>query len=126
MVTISDNRNCVYTNYRISKISQTSPFCSFCSQNDTQSQCLELVSHLFYNCTIVLNFWQEVGAWLASIDTPVNVSLSQSNILFGILSESSNSLGYFIILCGKYFIWKTKLQSGLPMLNTFKIFLKIN
>ena len=126
MVTISDNRNCVYTNYRISKISQTSPFCSFCSQNDTQSQCLELVSHLFYNCTIVLNFWQEVGAWLASIDPPDNVSLSQNNILFGILSESSNSLGNFIILCGKYFIWKTKLQSGLPMLNTFKIFLKIN
>ena len=120
------NRNSLFTNYKISKFSpHVSPYCSFCSRDDSQMKYLELVSHLFYDCLVVNRFWQELRAWFSSVNPPVNIPLSRNCVLFGILTENCNSLGNFVILCGKYYIWKTKLQSGNILFNSFKMFLKI-
>ena len=40
----------------------------------------------------------------------INLPLDRKILLFGILEENSNSVLNYLILCVKYYIWKTKLQ----------------
>ena len=119
------NRNCLFTNYKVNKFSaQVSPHCSFCSINNEGEQYFETISHLFYDCNIVLNFWQKLRDWLETLQSPIVFPHSKKAVLFGINDQPYDSVLNFIILCSKYYIWKTRLQSNPPYLNLFKIFLK--
>ena len=119
------NRNSLYTNYKVNKFARhVQPYCTFCSQEGSQARHIELISHLFFSCNYVQCFWQDVRAWFLAINPPVDIPLNLKDILFGFINENSNTVRNFVILCGKYYIWVTKLKSGLVNLLSFKLFLK--
>ena len=70
---------------------------------------LEKVSHLFYDCNVSLNLWIEIKNWLMgqNFDFPLNREV----ILFGFHDQPADSVTNFNILCGKYFIWKSRFKS---------------
>ena len=116
------NRNTLYTNYKINKFApQISPHCGFCSDVNTGFEHLELVSHLFYDCTVVLKLWED---WFLHLTPSINIPIEKNNILCGVREESFDSIANFVILCGKYYVWKTKQTSGILSMVSFKNFLK--
>ena len=93
--------------------------CSFCNEEK------ENIQHLFYNCTFVTQFWNN----LKSIMSDHNLYKEQCNF-----SESLLILGYdpniilskvslYIILVARYFIYKCKLEGLLPQISNFKIYI---
>ena len=121
------NRNCLFTNYRVNKFKHfVSPYCTFCSSINRDegdpAPPLELVSHLFFECDNVLNLWIQIIGWLKSLN--IDVPLNRKSLLFGIQDQPSNSVPNYIILCNKYFIWKTKFQAQELQFISFKRFLK--
>ena len=118
------NRNILFTNNRVNKFKHyVSPYCSFCTYTD-EDRNIELVSHLFYDCIHIFNFWTQVKAWLATIPNEINIPLDKKAILFGIPNQTSNPVPNFIIICGKYYIWKVKKQGNSLCINGFKAYLK--
>ena len=117
------NRNCIFTNYKVNKFKpHISPNCTFCSHQEGVTH-LELVSHLFWDCDFVLTLWQGVKGWLATFN--INIPLDRNKMLFGIHEFSSDSIENYIILCTKYFIWKSKFQTKDLSLDSFQSFLKL-
>ena len=57
---------------------------------------IELVSHLFYDCNVVLNFWIQVKAWLSNIPNEVDIPIDRKAVLFGISNEPKNLVPNFI------------------------------
>ena len=103
------NRNSLFTNYKVNKFKPyISSACTFCEINEVNDPPLELVSHLFFNCQQVSNIWIEVKNWLRIMD--INLPLDRKILLFGYQEQNSNSPLNYVILCVKYYIWKTKLQ----------------
>ena len=103
------NRNSLFTNYKVNKFKpHISPLCTFCSHLENFPKS-ELVSHLFYDCDLVLNLWQEIKAWLATLD--INIPLERAKILFGDHTGASSSVTNFTMLCCKSFIWKAKFTT---------------
>ena len=116
------NRNSLYTNYRVNKFkNHISPFCTFCLGTNDMNPSLELISHLFYDCDISLNLWNDIKNWLR--DQDIDIPLNRKTILFGIHEQSINSVPNYIILCVKYFIWKSKFKSQELFLRPFQQFL---
>jgi hypothetical protein len=82
----------------------------------------ELVSHLFFDCDFVLKLWIEVKNWLRTIN--IDIPLDRKVLLFGCHDQLSNSVPNYILLCVKYFIWKSKFQSQELYLSAFQKYLK--
>ena len=117
------NRNSLFTNYRVNKFKPyISSLCSFCSQTEGGPQNPELISHLFFECDVILNIWQQVKDWLASFN--ICMELNRNKLLFGVHSEPGNSILNFTILTVKYYIWRTKFQNVTPNLSDYKNYLK--
>ena len=103
-------RNNLFTNYRVNKLkNDVPPYCNFCYGPQNLDPPLEKVSHLFYDCNVSLNLWIEIKNWLMgqNFDFPLNREV----ILFGFHDQPADSVTNFNILCGKYFIWKSKFKS---------------
>ena len=95
----------LYTNemlFRFKKVD--SPSCDLCGIE------LETVEHLFFSCTKVSAFWEELYDLLISLNisaTPFDVK----DIIFGIICPKNTSiLVNYIILEVKYFIYRCKLN----------------
>ena len=82
---------------------------------------LELISHLFYDCDISLNLWIGIKDWLR--DRDIDIPFNRKSILFGIHEQKIDSISNYIIMCAKYFIWKSKFKSQTLLLRTFQHFL---
>ena len=107
-------RNFQFTNYRVHKFKpHVSPLCSYCNEAE------ERISHLYYRCQVVLNFWKAVKLYLS--DLGYSISLSEHSILFGDKKETPHSMLNIIILWVKHYIWTTKFKNTHPSLNNFKI-----
>ena len=78
---------------------------------------LETISHIFTECTVTNQFWQQLFHWFRTIfDIPLNPE--KHEILFGIDNDT-----YFVritILLGKFHIFKRKLDRKRPNLDVFK------
>ena len=121
------NRNSLYTNYKVNKFKpHISPICTYCIANNNQDNNTELISHLFYNCVYVMELWQQIKDWLSTLN--LVLPLEKNKILFGVFEESSNSSINYIILCTKYFIWRSKFTNINLSLSIFQkyLFLKLN
>ena len=115
------NRNSLFTNYKVNKFRpDISPLCVFCSHLENFPR-FELVSHLFYDCDFILNLWQNMKVWLATLN--INLPLDRAKLLFGLIDESSNSVLNFIILCSKSFIWKSKFSTKEVTLSLYQRYL---
>ena len=96
-------RNCQFSNYRVNKFKPNiSPLCSYCKNFD------EKLSHLYYQCLKVKEFWDKVGDLFSCFS--VTIPLNMSTILFGYTKESSNSMINIIILVAKRYIWTNKFN----------------
>ena len=94
----------------------TSNLCDFCNSYT------ETVNHLFWECQSAQQFWSELKTFLNNINIIVTFDLQ--NITFGIEGKGlRNSLINFIIICGKYFIFRNKYIKTNPCLNSFKLYL---
>lgn len=82
-----------------------SALCDFCAME------IETLQHLFWECLYVQQFWTEYSNFLKYHN--VEIIFNQKNITFGITAnntEPKTQAKNFMILLGKYFIFKTKCQ----------------
>ena len=81
-----------------------SPLCDFCEKE------LETIEHLFFHCTKVCTFWDDLKVVLNSLN--ITVRLDIKAVLFGILDTGNMStLVNYILLESKYFIYRCKLNN---------------
>ena len=117
------NRNSLFTNYRVNKFkNDIPPHCTFCSGPENLNPPLEKIAHLFYDCNISQNLWIEIENWLRGQN--IDIPRDRKIILFGFHDQPINSLTNYIILCVKYFIWKSKFKSQELHLRAFQYFLR--
>ena len=110
-------RNCLFTNVRVNKFTSTvSPSCSYCKDAP------ELISHLYYHCPIVLNFWQDLKNFFSKFG--VSIPLSDTAILFGYHEEHPWTVVNMIILWAKHYIWVNKFKNTHLSILAFKAILK--
>ena len=109
-------RNSLFTNYRVHQIKRhISPLCTACSA-------IENVSHVFWDCDLVWQFWQEVQVWLQQFN--VSSTITKNMVLFGFHKESSSSKINVTLLLGKTYIWKNKFRDTALSINAFKKLIK--
>ena len=81
-----------------------SPLCDFCEKE------LETIEHLFFHCTKVCTFWDDLKVVLNSLN--ITVRLDIKAVLFGILDTGNMStLVNYILPESKYFIYHCKLNN---------------
>ena len=116
------NRNSLFTNVKVNKFkNHISPKCTFC-QHVEGADHIELISHLFFDCDFSLKLWMDVKNWLGTLN--IDIPLDRKVLLFGFHDQPSHSVPNFILLCVKYFIWKSNFQSQELFFVAFKKFLK--
>ena len=76
---------------------------------------------MFVHCNPVKNLWQEVAAWLSSLD--VSLSLNKKILIFGQPTQPSDSVSNYVILHVKYFIWISKQKEQIINVTAFKKYL---
>ena len=96
----------LYTNKMLLKFKKVdSPLCDFCEKE------LETIEHLFFHCTKVSMFWNDLKSVLDSFNITIRFDIM--NVLFGILDTDNISiLVNYIILESKDFIYRCKLNKG--------------
>ena len=97
----------------------TSPLCSFCNTTE------ETLSHLFYECPIVYNFWRDASQHVLC-DA---IDLDKTTIFFGLTDNLQSPLNFFI-LHTKHYIYSCRTMESLPNINhfirKFSFHLKVN
>ena len=82
-----------------------SALCGFCEKE------LETIELLFFHCTKVCMFWDELKFVLNSLNIFLRFDIK--DVLFGILDTDNLSILVSYILCeSKYFIYHCKLNKG--------------
>ena len=110
------------TNKRLMKYNiKPSNFCEFCNM-DT-----ERLKHLFWECTHTQHFWTRISNYFKDIN--LNLNLNYQTIALGIAQTTSiidKKAIESIILFAKYYIYKKKCLSELPVNTEFIIELQHN
>ena len=91
---------------------KSSPTCNFC-RHESQD-----LMHLFFHCSAVKTFWNEVNKWLFELDALVS-SLSILDICFGVHSRNE-FVNTIIIVYGKHFIYRYKYIDKILVFNHFQ------
>ena len=88
---------------------------------------IETFNHLFWECIHVQHFWTNLSVFLQEYTVLIQFNLR--NVMLGI-TEGTNiteiQTKNFLILLGKYFIFKTKYQKQHPTLIRFKSHIATN
>ena len=96
-----------------------SALCDFCNVE------IETIDHLFWQCIHVQTFWTEFSHFLTDLNIDIDFNLL--NIAFGFtitIGKPEIMLKNFLIILGKYFIFRGKCLKIIPTLNQFKSFLR--
>ena len=90
--------------------------CTFCNV------CPESLSHLFYDCPLVQNFWHIIIEWLKGECTHIrSLELSKTDVICGIQEKQRTDDALdFILVHAKYFIYKNKYNNQVPNFQHFK------
>ena len=81
----------------------------------------ETIIHVLFNYNEVKEFWLAMKNWLR-IQANVILCLTIKNVIFS--KQENNELLNYILLLGKYFIYKTKFLANSIRLENFIIYLK--
>ena len=97
-----------------------SALCNFC-QNEDQS-----IQHMLYSCDIVKQFWENFQELIINkCQHCHNFMLNQELTLFGVKDNFSTDCALdMMILLGKFYIYKCKLQDSIPRIQGYIAFLK--
>ena len=102
--------------YKMKKVN--SPRCIFCELYE------ESIEHLFFECTVVKNFWLNLVSEYNS-RSDIEWKLTCKDVIFGYNVENRHQEEIIVInitiLYAKYFIYLCKLQSRPPLLRNFYI-----
>ena len=71
---------------------------------------------------MVLKLWREIRAWF--VDFNIQIPADRKPLIFGMIEKPSDSIENVAILTTKYYIWKTRCQTGELNLTAYKKFLK--
>lgn len=96
-----------------------SALCDFCNME------IETLSHLFWECLFVQQFWTEMSVFLKDHD--IDINFNQNITTFGITISNSDpkiQVKNFMILLGKYFIFRSKCLKNMLSFVHFKSYLK--
>ena len=94
----------------ICKIKETE-MCYFCNSE------IETFEHLFFECTVVRQFWYKIKHWL-NPHIEIDIWLNTENIILGIITNNKNSiLINHIFLLAKRCIFSTKYKEGILSLS---------
>ena len=99
------------------KIGETA-LCEFCTME------IETINHLFGECNYVQHFWANLATFLLRYNITMHFSLKY--VTFGITERAhciETQVKNFIILLGKYFIFKNKCLKTQPTISHFKVYL---
>ena len=104
------------TNKFLTKIGiKQDSLCSFCKLHP------ETLSHIFWNCDTVKNFWNNLTDWLTNnFSHIVTLNFTLEDILFGIhdFKRADDILNLLLILA-KQFIYRMKCNNSRPVLQHF-------
>ena len=102
--------NILYTNEKLHKIGYSdTALCTFCKKET------ETLLHLFVQCESISPLWKKITDNLLQ---PYGIeTLSNKDILLGILVEKQNNVINHIIMEAKYYIYASKLEQSLPHYN---------
>lgn len=94
--------------------------CTFCKQID------ETISHLFWDCRFIQNFWERFLFWLKqNFKSCAQITLSKPLVLFGFDRNSkSDKIIDLFIMTAKNFIFSQKIKKVIPHINTFTTIIK--
>ena len=97
-----------------------SPLCNFCQQEE------QSITHLFYDCDIVRQFWMQFHAQLRDKCQHVeNFHFDKELIIFGTKTNIKNDQVIdLMVLLAKFYIYKCKLQNVNPDFRVFLVHLK--
>ena len=116
------NRNSLHTNYIVNKFQvNVSPLCTFCTRAGLVNPGLELITELFYDCSIVTKLWTDIKVWFSSLD--IEIPVQRKTILFGLHDQDYTSVPNYVILSGKCFIWRSRTGVIDLSLTNFQRFL---
>ena len=106
--------NIIFTNEKLFRFKMTeSPMCTFCQKE------IESLEHLLFYCNITKDFWRDFSSWLTKQNIFMEI-LTLINILFGVFNNNEDSIILnHLILIGKFFIYKCKLNKVNPILRVF-------
>lgn len=109
------NNRILVTNTFLFKINKKdNKHCSYCNQE------AETITHLFFHCQKVTEFWASLKLWLER-KANINMQVDLKNILFS--SPTQVFLSYMLTVA-KYFIYKNKFYKKSLDLKGFECFLK--
>ena len=97
----------------------TSNICNLCNEEVAN------ITHTFFDCIRLNDFWQKVEEWFKKISPDYNVILNCENVLLGIIPYTfkSHSLNHCVMYC-KLFIHRERLNTCEPNFKTFLNFYK--
>ena len=92
-----------------------SPICNLCHKEE------QTLEHLFWECTIVKNFWTQIDLWMKSnFAHCANLNLSREFVIFGYDENvKADKAADIFILLAKFHIYVSKLNNSLPNLLAF-------
>ena len=107
------------TNQFLTKCHKTSStLCDFCNME------IETLSHLFWECIYVQEFWTSLRNFLNHIHMNIDITLKTAT--FGLCHQTKNKTQQaknFIIFQAKYFIFLSKQRKNKPNFNQFRPFI---
>ena len=77
--------------------------CTFCSTEP------ETLSHLFYDCHIVKNLWEEVQTWII-VETGIIIQLEKHTVIFGMINNEKCRFVNWLTINIKHYIYRMKVQ----------------
>ena len=110
------NNKILVTNSFLRKINRIdSGLCTYCNEKE------EKIFHLFLECRIVNQFWNQLKNWLET-NTNINFSLERRRLLFSV--HGQNELVNYIYVVSKYYIYKNKFSGNRLNIQAFESMLK--
>ena len=111
-------RNSLTTNCIVSRFkNNVASSCSYCLEAD------ELLSHLFWSCTVVRSLLNQIIFFLSSCD--IHLTPSFKDVLFGYHDAPFSSPKNYILLLFKRYVWVQKFKTCRLDFNGFKSFIKV-
>ena len=98
----------------MSRLPIHSKLCTFCNED------LETVEHLFFECIFSQLFWNKVKNLFYEKNI-YQEPLSLNSVFIGDTRKESPTIVNHIIILGKQFIYKSKLQETIPRYNALKL-----
>lgn len=109
----SINHNILVTNSLLYKMKlKNDPFCYYCHQHE------ETITHLFWQCDKIQQFLKELIQWLKSNN--IKCDISEEYFILGLMKNNISEILRFILLYAKYYIYITRCNQQILVLNVYK------